>query len=109
MDIGRGNEGQLGDDSTAPFTAAGALACCVLRKQHDVSMRGRRVAEEEEGIGLRTERTRTLDGGHSASGGKEMAYLMEPHKQPPVIEDGRGEEGMLLVMTRKDQICRPNR
>jgi hypothetical protein len=38
-----------------------------------------------------------------------MAYLMEPHKQPPVIEDGRGQEGMLLVMTRKDQICRPNR
>lgn len=36
----------------------------------------------------------TLDGGHSASGGKEIAYLIEPHKQPPVIEVGRGEGGM---------------
>lgn len=51
MDIGRGDKSELGDDSTAPFTAAGALACCVLRKQHDVSTRGTRVAKgKEKGI-----------------------------------------------------------
>ena len=42
----------------------------------------------------------TLEGGHSALGGKEMVYLMAPHKQPPEIEDGRSGEVMLRLTLR---------